>query len=375
MAKLITLLAVCLVSAVLLVSCSSTSDPVSASSDPTVDSTSPADGATDVGLIDRVEVMFSEAMDPATVRDTSLVVTARGIEGFVEYDDSSHAAIFTPDTLYTAGAWYDVFVSGGISDLEGNALGHAETLSFQAGTLDCAHMQDYAEPNDAIAQATHVEVGEISHTLSGCDGDTDFFEFTLDDTAYVSARVECKRGVDEWCYGYLRRHTGEDYTHTGKHINTGEHMNVGFTLHPGTYYFEFYGQGGYEDYLLYDFTVTTSDPCDDDAYEDNDFFDEATPVTPGSYTDLQTCYVDRDYFAFQVDAGETIAVTVDAHTGGGATRWIGLYGPSEDELDFYNGDENPVTVEAVAQESGTHYLMTRFWATGYIYDVDIGVTD
>jgi hypothetical protein len=361
------------VAAFVVTSCSSTSSPSSVPADPTVESTSPPDGATDVGLVERVEVEFSEALDPATVSDTTLVVTARGVDGFVDYDESSHTVTFTPDTLYAASSWFDVAVSGDVADLDGNALGQDETSSFETGVFDCAHLTDYMEPNDSIGEAAPIELARVYRTLSGCDNDTDFFEFTLEDTVKVLPLARFKRANDEMCYVYIRRYTGEDYGYMGSGVDDGDFLGGSYTLMPGTYYAEVVGQGGYEDYILYDFSVDTTDPCDDDDYEDNDFFDEATPISAGTMEGLLGCRVDRDYYAVHVDAGETITVTVTTHTGGTGTRQVGIYGPSEDELTLYWDTGNPVTVDATASESGTHYVYVRFWSDGIVYDMDVSI--
>jgi methionine-rich copper-binding protein CopC len=368
-------IALCVAAAFVVASCSSTSNPSSVPADPTVDSMSPADGATDVGLIQRVEIGFSEAIDPATVNGTTLVVTARGVTGSVEYDESSDTVTFTPDTLYAASSWFDVVVSGEVADLEGNLMGQDETSSFQTGVLDCAHLTDYMEPNESIAQAAHIELARTYRTLSGCDSDTDFFEFTLTATAKVLPLAEFKRANDELCYVYIRRYTGEDYGYMGSYVDDDNFLGGSYTLMPGTYYAEVVGTGGYEDYILYDFSVNTTTPCDDDAYEDNDFFDEATPIAPGLHTNLRGCRVDRDYYSFQADAGETITLTFEVQQGGVDTRQYGIYGPALENLELYAGWGDPVTIQAIAAESGTHYAFVRYWYDGYIYDMEVTVED
>ncbi|MFH1690861.1 MAG: Ig-like domain-containing protein [Candidatus Eisenbacteria bacterium] len=368
--------ALCLAAILFVVaSCSSTSDPSSVSGDPTVESLSPADGATDVGLVKRIEVEFSEAIDPATVNDTTLVITERGIEGFVEYDESSHTVTFTPDTLYAANSWFDGVVSDDVTDMSGHALAQTEAFSFQTGAFDCAHLTDYMEPNESIAQAAPIELARTYRTLSGCDSDTDFFEFTLTDTAKVLPLARFKRANHEVCFLYIRRYTGGEYGYIGSSVEDGDFIGGGYTLLPGTYYAEVMAQGGYEDYVLYDFSVNTMTPCHDDAYEDNDFFDEATPISPGTSENLRGCTVDKDFYAVHADSGQLITLTVDAHTGGTDTRQYVIYGPSEDNLAMYWDVGNPVTIDAHATETGTYYLFVRFWSDGYVYDMDVSVED
>ena len=67
---------------------------------PTIVATVPADGATDVDLVQRVEVTFSEPMDPATINDTTVVVAGRAVRSYVDYDASTRTARVLPETLY-----------------------------------------------------------------------------------------------------------------------------------------------------------------------------------------------------------------------------------------------------------------------------------
>jgi len=361
--------------ALTLVSCSSSSDPASVPTNPTVDSISPANGATNVSLVEQVGIEFSEPVDPATVDETTLTVSERGVDGFVDYDESTQTATFTPDTLYAANTWFDVLLSGDIEDLAGEPIGSDVTTSFRTGALECGNLTDHAEPNNSIATATPIEIGRTYRSLTGCDNDTDFFEFTIDETARVHPLASFKRASAENCRLYFRRSADEDYSYWGATTNDGSTLGGYFTFNPGTYYVEVLGHEGYEDWVLYDFSITTSEPCVDDGYEDNDFFGDATPIASGLHTGLRGCRVDRDYYSFHADAGDTITLTFDVQEGGVDTRQYGIYGPTLVNLELYAGWHNPITVEAVATESGTHYAFVRYWWDGYNYDMTLSVTD
>ena len=357
-----------------LISCSSTSGP-SEPADPTVVSVSPADGATDVGLVEQIVIRLSEDMDAATINDTTLVVTARGLEGWVEYDEDERAATFTPDTLYAAESWFDVVVSDGMTDDDGNPLGAPETLSFQTGVFDCAHLDDHMEPNDSIGDAVSVELYRTYRTLTGCGSDTDFYRFTLQETAKILPLAEFKHADNELCYVYIRRADGGDYSYIGSRTDTGDFIGGSSTLLPGTYLIEVVGEGGYEGYVVYDFSLDTTDPCEDDTYEDNDFFDEAAPVAPGTLTGLIGCRLDRDYYAVDLNAGERLTATIETVAPTATTRWYKIHDPSEAELDFYSGTGNPATITALAPTTGTYYIMVRYWTDGIVYDIDIEIVE
>src|SRR5688500_7354167 len=81
-------------------SASFTTAAASGGTAPTVVSTSPANGTTEVTPGATVKVTFSKAMDPATINGSTfgLVVKASNaaVAGAVSYDAATHAATFTP---------------------------------------------------------------------------------------------------------------------------------------------------------------------------------------------------------------------------------------------------------------------------------------
>ncbi len=94
---------------------------------PTVTFTVPVTGATSVATNTKVIATFSEAMDPATITDSTFTLTGPGaaaVAGTVTYAVSARTATFTPttpatlptDTLFTA------TITMGATDLAGNGL-------------------------------------------------------------------------------------------------------------------------------------------------------------------------------------------------------------------------------------------------------------
>ena len=92
---------------------------------PTVISTSPADGATDVAVDTSITATFSETMDPSTITASTFILSSGGSEiaGSVTYSDK--AATFTPssaldyDTTYTATITTDVQDSCNMNNVPG----------------------------------------------------------------------------------------------------------------------------------------------------------------------------------------------------------------------------------------------------------------
>lgn len=101
---------------------------------PTVLSTVPANGATNVAVLTPVTVTFSEAMNPATINTSTIVLkvtsTNAVISGSVSYDGSSNTATFTPSAGTLAfGIGYTLIVSG-VADVAGNQLAAPFSATF-----------------------------------------------------------------------------------------------------------------------------------------------------------------------------------------------------------------------------------------------------
>jgi hypothetical protein len=342
---------------------------------PEATSVSIADGATDVGLIQGIEVTFSEPMDAATISDTTVGVNERSVGGFVEYDAGTRTASFTPDTLYAQQSPHEFFITADVTDEAGNPIA-AFTRSFETGPLDCAHLDDRFEPNDEISGAVPIELNRRYRTLTLCEEDVDSYVFTVEETVMVRI-LEWIKHSDEEENNFatdLLRGANEPYAESGWGSHTGSYMDYfHFTFRPGTYYLDVYSNDD-PVYTLYDFELVTEDPCADDAYEDNDFIDEAVPIEPGTIMGLRACWLDRDFFAVDLAAGQTLGVTVTAEPNAG-TRRLKFYTPTGAPGPAWTNSDNPLYGSYVASQTGTHYFKVRFWDDDIEYDIDVEVTD
>jgi hypothetical protein len=371
------LLAVALpATAAILVSCGGTDDgtgPGDADA-PTVTGTTPADGATDVGLIQRIEVVFSEAMDESTIDETTFDVTARGLSGQVDYDEGSMTATFIPDTLYAAQSSYDVEISDQVEDEGGHSMEDPYAFSFETGELDCDHLDDYLEPNDAMGEPATIDTGKTYQTLAICGDDIDYCAFTVDDTVKITATVTMRHAESAGIGLSVMRDIGGGAGRT-LDLETGEEISVHYTFLPGTCLVVVDGAND-PVYALYDLVLRSGEPCRDDAYEDNEFQSEATPIEPDSlYTDLRGCYQDRDNYSFQVEEGwsMTVTLTIDPASDP-AFRQFKLTGPYG-EIDGYDGDDSPVSLSAIAAETGTYYTWVTFYQDDVIYELELEIVD
>jgi hypothetical protein len=96
---------------------------------PTISSTVPANGATDVAVGSAVTVTFSEAIDETTLDTTSFSVSG-GVTGTVTYTAATRTATFTPDADLSYDTTYTVTVTTDVLDLAANALATDNSWSF-----------------------------------------------------------------------------------------------------------------------------------------------------------------------------------------------------------------------------------------------------
>ncbi|MGN9908885.1 PQQ-dependent sugar dehydrogenase [Phytohabitans sp. LJ34] len=103
---------------------------------PTVASTVPTPGATNVSTTAPARVTFSEAMDPARINTTNIELRTAGgslVNRTVTYDAATASAVVTPAAALALGATYTVTVKGGSSgvvDAVGNPLAADHQFSF-----------------------------------------------------------------------------------------------------------------------------------------------------------------------------------------------------------------------------------------------------
>jgi hypothetical protein len=103
---------------------------------PTVSTTTPVTGATGIARSANILIVFSEAMNPATINGTTITMSG-GVVGSVTYDAATRTATFNPSSDLAASTSYTVTILGGalgVKDLAGNAMAVNATVSFTTGT-------------------------------------------------------------------------------------------------------------------------------------------------------------------------------------------------------------------------------------------------
>ena len=101
---------------------------------PTVVSTTPADGATNVPVDMVLQIEFSEPIDPNSMENGGIMMTPEPGEGTVTWTDGGSTLNFEPfDPLLDDTAYTLIIVEGAVRDLAGNPLSGNYSMSFTTG--------------------------------------------------------------------------------------------------------------------------------------------------------------------------------------------------------------------------------------------------
>ncbi len=157
---------------------------------PTLTSTLPADGAADVAATASVTVTFSEAMDPATLTETTFTLVAQdgaeSVTAAVSYEVTTDTATLDPEADLEPGTLYTTTVTTAAADAAGNPLAAAETWSFTTvAPADTSPPETTIESIDPPAQNNRTNRTTVTFTfLSSEEGAT--FECRLDGGAFAA---------------------------------------------------------------------------------------------------------------------------------------------------------------------------------------------
>jgi hypothetical protein len=344
----------------------------------TIVETSPANGATDISPYPAVAVRFSAPMNAATIDTLSFYIEGVRARAIV-YDDADHIATLYPVTVLAPQTPHTVHVDDTIEDAEGVTLDHVFAFTFTTGPLDCEHLGDRFEPNGNIATATPVEIDTDYYGISSCGADdADYFRFTLTDTAKVNVVTEGAYVDSEEVYWKVNfwREDGDYYATRGTSIKSaGAHPpGLDYTFLPGTYYVETGRYYGDAHKVVYHLKLETGAPAPDDQYEDNDFPDEARPISPGLHESLRGAYVDRDMFSLDLDAGQTLTVTATEVTATGTTRRLEIMSESGATYTGHSDHVNPAVETWTAAKAGKYLICVTWWSDNVIYNLDVQVS-
>ena len=137
---------------------------------PTIDSRSPAPGATGVAPGTEVTIGFSEPMDVSTITTSSIHLRASGapadVPATVGY--TGLTATLTPLGRLASGTLYQVTVDGSVEDAASNPMGSAQSWTFRGLESGTVFETTVADFSDGIQSSTQVvALGDGAVTLSG----------------------------------------------------------------------------------------------------------------------------------------------------------------------------------------------------------------
>jgi len=209
---------------------------VSISSDttpPSVSSTSPEAGATDVAVDTVITATFNEAMDSSTITTSSF--TLDSVSGSVSYDDSAYIATFTPNANLDGSTTYTATLSTAITDVAGNPLATEYSWSFTTTS---------APPGE-----------EWDNTFGGSDSDQGYSATETSDGGYIITGTTYSYGAgysDVWLiktnangselWNKTFGGSSGDYGESVAETSDGGYIIIGTTYS--------YGAGGSDVYLI-----------------------------------------------------------------------------------------------------------------------------
>ncbi|MDI7269203.1 MAG: PPC domain-containing protein, partial [Myxococcota bacterium] len=212
--------------------------------------------------------------------------------------------------------------------------------------------EDAQEPNNSFVDATPV-AGTATFSGNICYGDWDYFavDLELGQTLIAEATFTHAAGNLQLA---LYDIDGRTWL-TGSTTSADNEAFVYLVTAPGRYFVAVYGSS-FMTRNTYSLNVTVSGAaCVNDRYEPNNAYVFATPAPPGSYAG-QICFGDRDYYAVDLAAGQTLqAVASFVHAEGNLQlRLLDVDGVTG--LAGSAGTTNTETIVFVATASGVYFL-------------------
>jgi hypothetical protein len=338
---------------------------------PSVIGVEPGVGSLDLRLLQPFTVSFSEAMDPTSLNSQTIRIGPGTVPLQIQVAPSGLAVVVQPDSMLPADQTIALTLDGP-ADLAGNEL-PPFTLHAATGPMDCAHLSDRFEPNESAGTATTVDTDTVYYGLATCQNDVDLFSVTITDTLKLIAETFVDYADNDAWQIYWQRADGQDYATLGTTANPGQIASFDHTFLPGTYYLKIYGYYE-EERILYDLRLRTDIPCRDDPYEDNDFMEEAKPLSAGLHEGLLGCYLDEDWFSIPIRAGQNLVLTTDTHEYQSIRRSI-IMTPDGGGYQSTLSGVSTFTINWITEADGDARVMSMVWGDGVVYDMTIAIID
>jgi hypothetical protein len=116
---------------------------------PTIVRSDPRKGRTDIALNVSITVVFTEPVDASAVAQSMyLLHEGKRVSGIVRLGDNSWTAKFFPDAPLEAQSSYELVVTPGVRDLDGDVLEGSYNATFLTGSIADSPCPGYADPSD-----------------------------------------------------------------------------------------------------------------------------------------------------------------------------------------------------------------------------------
>ena len=166
-----------------------------------------------------------------------------------------------------------------------------------------------------------------------------------------------------------------NWSYIGGSYGTGTTEAINATLNTGIYYIYLYTCGGPSNYTL---SVNYGSGNDPDIYEPNNWFDQATPITPGSYQAYIPTPDDYDFYSFNLTTQSVVDVQLTNLPFDIDMDLVGV-NPNGDyyliNMDWVGGMDNEHIIQTLP--SGTYYLVVypyEYMGSQSPYTLSLGVT-
>lgn len=230
---------------------------------------------------------------------------------------------------------------------------------------------DRFEPNDDLGSATRVS-SAIYGNLSVTAGDEDVYAVDLDEGERFNVSIFFHQPAGNLDLAVR----GPDGTELEANASlTDDEFASVVARESGTHYAVV---DGFADasvaYRLVIFVTGNVYPMRD-RFEPNDALGDATPVSPGTYTDLTIVDGESDFYAVDVGAGQELhaAISFEHRTG---DLDLDVHGPDGTELAYSDSVTDNESARIVADGAGTYYVeVYGFEGDSGRYDLDVRVSD
>jgi hypothetical protein len=237
-----------------------------------------------------------------------------------------------------------------VVDRAARSKGVASPEAKAAGTVQ----QDRFEPNDGLANATLIGSGTYTDLEISTPNDIDVFAVELESGDALSAAIDFSHFTGDLDLLLL----GPDGTLRQISDSETDGEEISYVAgQSGTYYLVVVGfQGATNGYdLRVEIPNGQPDPSPGER-EPNDDFDEATPIQPGTISDLQISEGDIDVYAIQLNRSEVLSASINFTNAQGDLDLF-LFNPNQTVRAFSATTNDTETVTTVADETGTYYLV------------------